>query len=177
MGYGTIRNLASVARKIETSRRREVLSWDHHAAVASLASATGDELLARAEAGGWSRERMREEARAAGELECLKSENARLRRDLAKASSRAADEAGQLRLRSRAEHRVVRDAIARVAVMAEALAQSPALGDAHGNNRRGMARALRRTADGMAADINTALARIEAAAARIEGRQYGETAA
>ena len=64
VGYKTLHNLASVARKIDLSRRRDKLSWSHHAAVAALPVEIGDKLLARAEAEGWSRTRMREEARA-----------------------------------------------------------------------------------------------------------------
>ncbi len=64
LSAGALFNLASVARKIKPSRRREVLSWDHHAAVASLPAAAADRLLDRAEAEGWSREVMREEAHA-----------------------------------------------------------------------------------------------------------------
>jgi hypothetical protein len=36
VSYESCMNAASVARKFPTSRRREVLSFDHHAAVASL---------------------------------------------------------------------------------------------------------------------------------------------
>jgi len=64
IGRGTLYNLASVARKIDLSRRRDTLSWGHHEAVACLPVEIGDDLLARAEAGGWSRKRMRKEARA-----------------------------------------------------------------------------------------------------------------
>lgn len=47
--FGTLMNIASVARAFETSRRREVLSWSAHVEVAKLPPAQADELLARAE--------------------------------------------------------------------------------------------------------------------------------
>ena len=45
LSAGALFNLASVARRVLPSRQREGLSWDHHAAVASLPAATGDRLL------------------------------------------------------------------------------------------------------------------------------------
>jgi hypothetical protein len=48
--FQTCANAASVARAFETSRRREVLSFKHHAEVASLPPAEADELLDWAEA-------------------------------------------------------------------------------------------------------------------------------
>ena len=68
LSYGALRNLASVARKIELSRWRYLLSWSHHAAVAAVAAVPpeiGDDLLDRAAGEGWSRDTMRKEARAA----------------------------------------------------------------------------------------------------------------
>ena len=44
----TLRNLAYVARAVETSRRSDVLSWSHHEAVAALKPAEQKELLAHA---------------------------------------------------------------------------------------------------------------------------------
>ena len=172
----TLSNLASVARKIETSRRREVLSWDHHAAVASLPADAGDALLDRAEAEGWSRRVMREEAQAASELERLKAENARLRRDVATANRHARDETRRLRVRFESARRVVRDEVRRVAAMAEASADKEDLSELHGNARRGLARSLRDEADRLAADVNAALARLEKAASTIEGAPVEGTA-
>lgn len=51
--FQTLANLASVARRFETSRRRETLSFTHHAEVVALPPQQADELLMRAE-----RERM-----------------------------------------------------------------------------------------------------------------------
>ncbi len=85
IAYKTLRNLAHVARKLQMSRRRDNLSWSHHGAVADIDPAEADRLLDRAEAEGWSRERMREEARAASREGQLAAENARLRRELERA--------------------------------------------------------------------------------------------
>lgn len=50
LAFGTLRNLGSVARSFETSRRRDVLPFSHHAEVASLPPAEADALLDRATA-------------------------------------------------------------------------------------------------------------------------------
>lgn len=50
LGYGTLANAKSLATAFEVSRRREKLSFDHHAAVASLPEGTADKILDRAEA-------------------------------------------------------------------------------------------------------------------------------
>ena len=60
----TVMNAGSVARRIPTSRRREVLSFGHHAAVAYLEPAHADRLLAEAERNHWSRAKLRAEIRA-----------------------------------------------------------------------------------------------------------------
>lgn len=46
---GTLMNCASVCRAFETSRRREALSWSHHAEVAALPTGDADEILTQAE--------------------------------------------------------------------------------------------------------------------------------
>src|SRR5260370_2413896 len=58
--YQTCANAAAVCRAFEISRRREVLSFSHHAAVAALAPAEQDGLLDQAEREGWSRQQLRE---------------------------------------------------------------------------------------------------------------------
>ena len=90
--YGSLRNLASVSRKVELSRRRDTLSWSHRTAVAALPADVADGLLDRAQAEGRSREVIREEARAASRearLEALNrklsEENERLREPLERA--------------------------------------------------------------------------------------------
>lgn len=52
--FQTIANAASVCRSFEGSRRREVLSFGHHAEVAALAPEKADEILSEAEREKWS---------------------------------------------------------------------------------------------------------------------------
>jgi hypothetical protein len=59
LDYQTIRNYAWVARRFELDRRRENLSFQHHAEVASLSPQDQDHWLARAEEHGWSRNQLR----------------------------------------------------------------------------------------------------------------------
>jgi len=63
LDYQTIRNYAWVARRFELSRRRDSLSFQHHAEVASLPPAEQDYWLDHAEDLGWSRNRLRQEIR------------------------------------------------------------------------------------------------------------------
>jgi hypothetical protein len=58
--YQTIANCASICRAVETSRRREDLSFSHHAEVAAFDPAEQDELLGLAQSGGWSVKKLRE---------------------------------------------------------------------------------------------------------------------
>jgi hypothetical protein len=60
----TLRNYAWVARRFQVSRRRDELSFAHHAEVASLAEAEQDSWLDRAARGGWSRTELRRRLRA-----------------------------------------------------------------------------------------------------------------
>ncbi len=59
LDYQTLRNYAWVARHFELGRRRENLSFGHHAEVASLPPAQADLWLDRAEQHGWSRNQLR----------------------------------------------------------------------------------------------------------------------
>jgi hypothetical protein len=63
LDYQTVRNYAWVARRFEMSRRRDTLSFQHHAEVASLPPEEQDHWLDRAEDLGWSRNRLRQEIR------------------------------------------------------------------------------------------------------------------
>ena len=58
--FETLANIASVCRRIPASRRRESLSFGHHAEVAAQESERQDSLLAEAEEQGWSRSALRE---------------------------------------------------------------------------------------------------------------------
>jgi hypothetical protein len=49
LAFQSLMNMAAVARAFETSRRREVVSFSHHAEVAALPKDQADELLAKAE--------------------------------------------------------------------------------------------------------------------------------
>lgn len=64
LSYQTLRNYAWVARRFEQPRRRENLSFAHHAEVASLEPAEQDYWLRRAEEQKWSRNRLRAEVQS-----------------------------------------------------------------------------------------------------------------
>jgi hypothetical protein len=65
LDYQTLRNYASVARRVALPRRRSTLSFQHHAEVAALSDAEQDTWLNRAEQGGWSRNQLRQHLQAA----------------------------------------------------------------------------------------------------------------
>jgi hypothetical protein len=57
--YGSLRNMASVAGEFDLSRRRDNLSWSHHAEVAGLGPAEQEAVLDQAEREGWTRQQLR----------------------------------------------------------------------------------------------------------------------
>lgn len=59
LDYQTLRNYAWIARRFELSRRRDNLSFQHHAEVAALPEADQDLWLHRAERSHWSRNELR----------------------------------------------------------------------------------------------------------------------
>lgn len=59
--YQTLANAKLVAERVEISRRRENLSWSHHAEVAGVTPAQADALLTRAAAEGLSVRALRQE--------------------------------------------------------------------------------------------------------------------
>jgi hypothetical protein len=59
LDYQTLRNYAWVARKFPVSRRRDRLSFQHHAEVASLPEPEQDLWLKRADAAQWSKTELR----------------------------------------------------------------------------------------------------------------------
>jgi hypothetical protein len=63
LDYRTIRNYAWVSRRFELSRRRENLSFQHHAEVAALPEHEQDRWLDEAEQAGWSRNALRRRLR------------------------------------------------------------------------------------------------------------------
>lgn len=64
LDYQTLRNYVWVAKKFTMSRRRDSLSFGHHAEVAALAEVEQDEWLTRAERFTWSRSELRRRIRA-----------------------------------------------------------------------------------------------------------------
>lgn len=64
LDYQTLRNYAWVARKFELDRRRETLSFQHHAEVSSVAPGEQDKWLDPAEEFNWSRNELRRNIRA-----------------------------------------------------------------------------------------------------------------
>jgi hypothetical protein len=65
--YQTLRNYAVVARRFPPSRRRDELSFQHHAEVCALPDAEQDRWLDAAGANRWSRNRLRRYLRWSGE--------------------------------------------------------------------------------------------------------------
>lgn len=64
LDYQTLRNYAWVARKFSMLRRREKLSFQHHAEVARLPESEQELWLTRAEQWKWSRNELRRQIRA-----------------------------------------------------------------------------------------------------------------
>jgi hypothetical protein len=62
--YKTLRNYAVVARRFEMSRRRDTLSFAHHAEVCALPDADQDRWLDFAQEARWSRSELRRQLRA-----------------------------------------------------------------------------------------------------------------
>ncbi|HUA28991.1 MAG TPA: LmbU family transcriptional regulator [Streptosporangiaceae bacterium] len=63
LNYQTLRNYTWVARRFELSRRRDSLTFGHHAEVAALDPPEQDYWLRKAEDLGWSRNKLRCEVR------------------------------------------------------------------------------------------------------------------
>lgn len=64
LNYQTLRNYAWVAKRFAMSRRRDTLSFGHHAEVAALAEPEQDYWLRKAEEYRWPVKRLRREVRA-----------------------------------------------------------------------------------------------------------------
>lgn len=67
LDYQTLRNYAWVAGRFEVSRRRDALSFQHHAVVAALPQAEQEEWLDRASSNRWSLAQLRRELREAAD--------------------------------------------------------------------------------------------------------------
>ena len=138
----TLYNYASVARRMEVSRRRETLSFGHHEAVAALPSEIGDGLLDRAAAEGWPCEQTREAAREASTEARLRAENARLREKLARADADACiarDVSGRIERRLRLAARQLPHAYREFVTIIRETAAAPELEALHGNARNALA--------------------------------------
>jgi hypothetical protein len=73
LSYQTLRNHAWVARRFPVSRRRDALSFQHHAEVAALPDAERELWLQRAERMGWTRNELRRHLVAAREAERVRA--------------------------------------------------------------------------------------------------------
>lgn len=82
LDYGTLRNYASVAGKFSMSRRRDNLSFAHHAEVTGLPFTDQDAWLDLAEEHGWSRNELRDRIRASRALTTTTSQTGILPADL-----------------------------------------------------------------------------------------------
>lgn len=65
----TLQNMKSVARSVPQSRRRENLTWSHHASVQRLDPEDQTKMLETAETEGWPVARLREEVRGTKGIE------------------------------------------------------------------------------------------------------------
>jgi hypothetical protein len=74
--YGSLRNMAYVAQRFDLSRRRDKLSWTHHADVASLEPTEQDYWLDRAVEQRLNMQDLRTELRAAERLGAARSASA-----------------------------------------------------------------------------------------------------
>ena len=79
---GTLKNRASVARRIEPARRRDDLSWSHHAEVAGLEPDEGDAVLAEAALYKWSVDRLRHVMKERGARRAAEREVERLKAEV-----------------------------------------------------------------------------------------------
>jgi hypothetical protein len=75
LDYQTLRNYAWVAGRVSVSRRRDTLSFQHHAEVAALAGPEQDLWLRRAETYGWSRNELRRQVAATRAVKPAPSEH------------------------------------------------------------------------------------------------------
>lgn len=66
LDYQTLRNYAMVARRFDVSRRRDNLSFQHHAELCALSDDEQDLWLERAAAEGWPRKELRRQRQQSG---------------------------------------------------------------------------------------------------------------
>jgi hypothetical protein len=106
LDYQTLRNYAWVCRHFSVSRRRDNLSFQHHAEVAALPDHEQDLWLDRATKFGWSRNQLRKQLRqhrACLATDGADSSNAELRLSITAAQKRCWQSAADLADRTLAE--------------------------------------------------------------------------
>jgi hypothetical protein len=79
LGYQTLRNYAVVSRRFELSRRRDNVSFQHHAEVCALSDDDQDLWLDLAAERGWSTSELRRQVRSAGVLGGVRASGTTLR--------------------------------------------------------------------------------------------------
>lgn len=95
LDYQTLRNYAWIARKFAPARRRDRLSLQHHAEVASLMEPEQDHWLDQAERHGWSRNELRRRIRIGRRDERVRAEVAHIRMNVVAERKRQWQEAAQ----------------------------------------------------------------------------------
>ena len=149
-------HLSRVAKRIQSVRRRTLLSWDHHAAVAGLPADTGDLLLDRAEAEGWSRQTLREEAVEASEVGRLRKELEAVKRQLGTQDA-ARDWAREVVRRAKAASRRAVEDLRDLALIVQESAEAPELDKLHGHAKAGLKRDLEKLIRETRSKIDSAL--------------------
>ncbi len=157
-------------------RRRNSLTFSHHAEVARLSEAERERILDAAEAGGWSRRQVRDAAREASlgrqlakaraELEDHKRQ---LRRALAGPEG-IRDEAERARQRLVTARRSADAAVKHCARVLSEIMESDLVAALHGNARLGLAAEIERQFNGISDRVNGALdEQVAPALARLRG--------
>ena len=160
MPVGTLKNRASVARRIDPSRRRDGLTWSHHAEVAGLEPDEADAVLAETALYTWSVEHQRGATRQAQrEVERLQAQLA-----TSQAASTTVDAAKRVvdnvRVEFEAGCRMVEEGYRRMLVAVERGDLAVAARALHGNARRGLGAGISAIGDRMVDRINNTVVRI-----------------
>ena len=142
---GTLKNRASVARRIEPARRRDDLSWSHHAEVAGLEPDEGDAVLAEAALYKWSVDRLRHVMKERGARRAAEREVERLKAEVeALKSERSTPEQARrviegVRAEVGAGIEMIAEGYRRILAALESGDLAIAAGALHGNARRSLA--------------------------------------
>ena len=170
MPVGTLKNRASVARRIDPSRRCDGLTWSHHAEVAGLEPDEADAVLAETALytwpDTWSVEHLRGVLHERGATRRAQREVERLQTQLAtlQAASTTVDEAKRVvdnvRVEFEAGCRMVEEGYRRMLVAVEREDLAVAARALHGNARRGLGAGISAIGDRMVDRINNTVVRI-----------------